>query len=195
MTKIGILGFGQVGAALAKGFIGEGHEVQVGGRSAAGAAEKVKKSGLEKVKADTNQNVAAWGEVIVIATPAAGAVETAKSVAGAIEGKVVIDVGNPISGGPENGILPYFTDRNDSLLEMLQRAVPKARFVKAFSCIGSGGMYKPQHKGSPTHYIAGNDEDAKKVVVGILKSFGWKSIADLGSATGARAIEPLCQLW
>lgn len=102
MTKIGILGFGQVGEALAKGFIAEGHTVQVGGRTKSGSEEKVKKSGINAV-GDTNQNVAAWAEVIVLTTPAAAAVETAKSVATVLEGKTVIDVGNPISGGPKDG--------------------------------------------------------------------------------------------
>ena len=29
---------------------------------------------------------------------------------------------------------------------------------------------------------------------GLIEQFGWEG-ADMGTATGARALEPLCQLW
>ncbi|HEY3622238.1 MAG TPA: hypothetical protein VGL12_07540, partial [Roseiarcus sp.] len=54
--------------------------------------------------------------------------------AAAIDGKTVIDACNPIGGGPPvNGVLRYFTTMTDSLMERLQAAYPKARFVKAFN--------------------------------------------------------------
>jgi predicted dinucleotide-binding enzyme len=43
-------------------------------------------------------------------------------------------------------------------------------------------------------FICGNDAGAKAVAVELLDQFGWES-EDIGSAKGARAIEPLCQLW
>jgi predicted dinucleotide-binding enzyme len=43
-------------------------------------------------------------------------------------------------------------------------------------------------------FIAGNDDDAKSLVKGILNTFGWE-IEDMGKAEAARAIEPLCMLW
>jgi predicted dinucleotide-binding enzyme len=48
--------------------------------------------------------------------------------------------------------------------------------------------------GRPTMFICGNDEPAKKIVAGILDSFGWET-ADMGKVEAARAIEPLCILW
>lgn len=48
--------------------------------------------------------------------------------------------------------------------------------------------------GPPTMFSCGNDPAAKAEVVGILAQFGWE-IPDLGHATAARAIEPLCMLW
>lgn len=49
-------------------------------------------------------------------------------------------------------------------------------------------------EGSPTMFICGNSEDAKKEVQTILRQFGWEW-ADMGKAEAARAIEPLCILW
>ena len=43
-------------------------------------------------------------------------------------------------------------------------------------------------------FFCGNDAEAKAAVAEILKRFGWDP-ADMGTAAGARAIEPLCQLW
>jgi predicted dinucleotide-binding enzyme len=43
-------------------------------------------------------------------------------------------------------------------------------------------------------FYCGNDAAAKAEVKKILERFGWDT-ADMGKATGARAIEPLCQLW
>jgi len=40
----------------------------------------------------------------------------------------------------------------------------------------------------------GDDADAKKDVVEILKLFGWET-EDAGTVEAARAIEPLCLLW
>ena len=43
-------------------------------------------------------------------------------------------------------------------------------------------------------FIAGNDVDAKTVATRLLAEVGW-DVADMGTAAGARAIEPLAMLW
>ncbi len=94
-----------------------------------------------------------------------------------------------------NGVLRFFTTLEDSLMERLQRRVPGARLVKAFSCVGSPLMVNPKlPNGPPTMFICGNDATAKGDVRAILDRFGWE-IEDLGAAEAARAIEPLCMLW
>ena len=56
-------------------------------------------------------------------------------------------------------------------------------------------MVNPSPRGGPpTMFICGNDEDAKRIVKGVLDQFGWDT-ADMGSVDAARAIEPLCMLW
>ena len=80
-------------------------------------------------------------------------------------------------------------------MERLQNVAPKAKFVKAFNCVGNLFMVNPSFpEGKPTMFICGNDNDAKKEVATILEQFGWES-ADFGFAESARAIEPLCILW
>jgi predicted dinucleotide-binding enzyme len=108
----------------------------------------------------------------------------------------VIDTTNPIADEPPvDGVLKYFTGPNQSLMERLQAAVPHARFVKAFNCVGAAGMVRPKLAGRPpTMFYCGNDGAAKAEVARLLERFGWES-ADMGTATAARAIEPLAILW
>ena len=92
-------------------------------------------------------------------------------------------------------MLRYFTGPNDSLMERLQRANPKARFVKAFNSVGSALMVNPDFHGTrPTMFYCGNDAAAKAEVARVLDQFGWEG-ADMGGAVAARAIEPLAMLW
>jgi len=75
-------------------------------------------------------------------------------------------------------------------MEKLQKEFPQARFVKAFSSVGSALMVNPAFKeGRPTMFICGNDAAAKQSVEKILEQFGWET-ADMGKAEAARAIEP-----
>lgn len=126
------------------------------------------------------------------------AAEAALKLAGAtnLKGKTVIDTTNPIAdAAPTNGVLQFFTSLNESLMERLQKLVPDAHFVKAFSCIGNAFMVNPDFNGiKPTMFICGNDSGAKKEVTAILAQFGF-DVADMGAVEAARAIEPLCMLW
>jgi predicted dinucleotide-binding enzyme len=116
--------------------------------------------------------------------------------ADALAGKIVIDTTNPIAEAPPvNGVLRFFTSLDDSLMERLQRKVPAARFVKAFSCVGNALYVHPKLAGGPpTMFICGDDPAAKTDVTDLLKRLGWE-VADMGAVEAARAIEPLCMLW
>jgi 8-hydroxy-5-deazaflavin:NADPH oxidoreductase len=107
-----------------------------------------------------------------------------------------MDATNPIADAPpESGVIRFFTNLDESLMERLQKKAPDVRFVKAFSCVGNAFMVNPQFPGGPpTMFICGNDAGAKEEVRKILVQFGW-DISDMGAATAARAIEPLCMLW
>jgi predicted dinucleotide-binding enzyme len=113
-----------------------------------------------------------------------------------MNGKTVIDTTNPIAEAPpEDGVLKFTTSLDESQLEQLQERFPEVHLVKAFSCVGSAYMVNPSFKeGKPTMFICGNSDSAKQTVSTILDQFGWET-EDMGKATAARAIEPLCMLW
>jgi predicted dinucleotide-binding enzyme len=195
--KIGIIGSGAVGQQLGTAFLAEGHEVMLGTRNP--GKEEVKKWKKENPKGQcgTFGVTAQFGDIVVLAV-AGSVAESAIKLSGTshFNNKVLIDTTNPIKPGPPtDGVLSLFTELNESLMERLQKLIPQARLVKAFNSVGNAQMYKPTVKGGPpTMFICGNDDKAKQTVTDILTAFGWET-ADMGKATAARAIEPLCVLW
>jgi 8-hydroxy-5-deazaflavin:NADPH oxidoreductase len=195
--RIGILGSGIVGRVLATAFLKEGHEVMLGTRDTS-KDEVVKwKTENNQGKAGNFEETTEFGEMLVLAMGGTVA-EDAIRLAGIknFKDKVVIDATNPIAAAPpENGVLKFFTNLDESLMEKLQKLIPDARLVKAFNSVGNAFMYKPSFKGGPpTMFICGNDANAKNAVTAILSDFGWET-EDMGSIQAARAIEPLCMLW
>ena len=195
--KVGIIGSGPVGQALAKAFKAEGYETVLGTRNT--SKEEVVKFNKETgISIGTFGDVAKQSEIIVLATKGLGA-EDAIKLAGIsnFSNKVVIDTTNPISEStpPTNGVIHFFTTLEESLMERIQKLIPDAKIVKAFNIVGNPFMYKPKFPGgTPTMFICGNDDRAKTVVKDILLLFGWDT-EDLGKIEAARAIEPLCILW
>jgi predicted dinucleotide-binding enzyme len=196
MSKIAVLGSGQVGQVLADGFLKHGHDVMRGSRDPGKLADWKGKAGA-RAHVGTFAEAAKWGESVVLAVKG-DAAPSVLDLAGPanLAGKLVMDATNPIANAPpDKGVIRFFTDLNESLMEKLQKQVPDAHFVKVFSCVGNAFMVNPKFPGGPpTMFIAGNDKGAKAQVKAILDQFGWET-ADMGDAPSARAIEPLCMLW
>ena len=193
--KVGILGSGVVAKALAVGFLKHGHEVVLGTRSPDKLADWAAQNPTGHVGSFADS--AKFAELVVLAVKGSVAEDALRAAGMAnLTGKPVIDGTNPIADDPPaNGVLRFFTDLNDSLMERLQREFGGVHFVKAFNSVGSESMVNPQFKGGkPTMFICGNDETAKRIVREILDQFGWET-EDMGKVEAARAIEPLCMLW
>jgi hypothetical protein len=195
MKKIGIIGSGEVAKTLGKGFLKHGYDVMLGSRYSA-KITPWKEETEGKGRIGTPVEAAKFGEIVVIAVKGSVAANVLEEAGPQnLQHKTVIDATNPIADAPpENGVLKFFTTMDESLMERLQTQFPEVHFVKAFNSVGSSFMVDPQFKEKPTMFICGNNNNAKKDVTGILEQFGWEA-ADMGKATSARAIEPLCMLW
>ena len=193
-VHVGILGSGDVGRALAKGFAGLGHDVRIGSRDPQKLASFVDTAGPH-VSAGTFAEAAHFGDILVLATLGT-ATEDAIRLAGidAFRGKVVIDTTNPLDFS--RGVPPVLSiGHTDSLGEVIQRLLPEAHVVKAFNTVGNALMVHPQLEGGPPDmFLCGNDENAKKIVSQICEAFGW-GVIDIGGIEGSRYLEPMCLTW
>ena len=194
--RVGILGTGDVGKALGRGFVTIGHQVRLGSRGAANdkAIAWAKELG-PSASTGTFADAASFGEVIVLATLGV-ANESALRGAGldTFRGKVVIDATNPLDFSA--GMPPKLAvSGNDSAGERVQRLLPDAHVVKAFNIVGNAFMFRPSFPGGPPDmFIAGNSDEAKKTVGSILKDFGW-GVVDVGGIESSRYLEAMCMVW
>lgn len=192
--RVGILGSGEVGKAIARGFVSRGHIVTIASRQPGKLAAFVHEH-PGKLQAATFEETARAGELLVLAT----AFEVAKSaidLAGVdnFTGKVVIDLTNPlkIEGGRPAGLL---VSGNDSAGESVQRWLPAANVVKSFNTVGHALFVDPKFpNGPPTMFVAGNDDKAKNTVEQIAESFGW-NVLDAGPIEASRYLEAMAMLW
>jgi predicted dinucleotide-binding enzyme len=197
--RVGVLGTGMVGQAIAGRLVELGHAVKMGSRRAGNekAMAWASEAG-EEASEGSFADAAAFGEMVINAT-AGGASLEALEAAGAdnLAGKVLIDIANPLDFS--QGMPPTLSVCNeDSLGERIQQAFPEAKVVKALNTVNASVMVSPGALGDSTNvFVCGNDEGAKAQVEGLLQSFGWGvgRVFDLGDITAARGAEMYLPLW
>jgi predicted dinucleotide-binding enzyme len=195
MKKVAVLGSGQVGDVLSNGFLAHGYSVMRATRDPS-KLQAWKAAATGEAAVGSYEQAAKWGDIIVLAVKGLVAEEVLDQCGVAnLAGKTVIDATNPIGNEPpENGVIRYFTNANESLMERLQKKAPQANFVKAFNSVGNVFMVNPKLESTPTMFICGNNAAAKQDTTEILTAFGWET-CDMGGVEAARPIESLCILW
>lgn len=194
--KIGIIGSGNVGIALANGLQRHGYQIMVGTNDI-GKHDAIREKTKGSAAIGSFEETARYSDLLILAVKGTVAEEAlTKAGISNLSGKTILDATNPIAEGPPtNGVLPFFTSLDESLMERLQGLVPEAHFVKCFSCVGNALMVDPDFGGQkPSMFICGNNDDAKKRTTQLLEEIGWEA-EDMGKVEAARAIEPLCILW
>jgi hypothetical protein len=207
--KIGILGTGDVGKTLGSALVRRGHEVTLGTRDVRKKMEERASddesvgfpdwlSKNKKIRLGTFAEAAAHGEIIINATAGHASIEALSKVKPAdLKGKILIDVSNAL--GPwGQGPAELFVSNKDSLAEMIQRAHPGARVVKALNTVTAYLQANPAGLAGGDHdvFVAGNDAEARDRVVRFLRhEFGWRTVIDLGDLTAARGLEMMIMVW
>jgi predicted dinucleotide-binding enzyme len=175
--QIGILGTGSVGTALATGLSAADHEVVLGSRNPnrAGGDHPVR----------SQREAAEHGTVVVLAVPAAAAVDLAAALADALAGTTVVDAANEY---------PTATS-HDPLAVRIAEAAPDARVVKAFNTIGANRMTDPVIDGEPaTMFVAGDEDAAVGTVAGLAEDLGFEPVL-AGDLDAAGHLESLARFW
>jgi len=184
--NITVIGSSSMGAGLVKQLTRAGHCVLVTGRDAAKAEALARKHGARAVSAAD----AAVSDVIIVATGYADAVAALKGL-GRLEGKVVVDITNPLTPDYMGLTIGHTT----SAAEEIAGAVSGARVVKAFNTVFAQVLDEGSRVGGQAVpvFVASDDDKAKSVVAGIARSMGF-DVIDAGVLKNARYLEPLAGL-
>jgi len=178
--KVGIIGTGDVGRALALGLSGARHEVALGSRNP-GNAEPPPPALI-----GTRKEAASWGDVVILAVPFHAVPDTVQAMGpNALNGKVLVDATNAVG---TTGLAVGYTT---SGAEELQKLVPGARVVKAFSTAFAETMSTGRAGGEAIVLpVAGSDAAAKDTVMRLAADVGFDPV-DAGPLRNARYLEPL----
>lgn len=207
--KIAVLGTGTVGRTMAAKLVELAHEVTVGTRDPQATLARTEPDGMG------NPPFSAWhaDHPAVLLAPFAEAAGQAELVVNAtnggisldvlmqagtanLAGKVLLDIANPLDFS--QGFPPtLFVKDTDSLGEQIQRAFPDVRVVKSLNTMTAALMVEPTRVAGGDHsvFVSGDDDDAKVIVIDLLKSIGHTDVIDLGDLSTARGTEMLLPVW
>jgi 8-hydroxy-5-deazaflavin:NADPH oxidoreductase len=189
--KIAIIGAGNVGLALAQGWLKAGHVITLGSRSPESAESREKAAALgAAVTTASHREAAAGADVVVLSTPWPATEETL-AASGDLTGKILIDCTNPLAprlAGLTHGL-------TNSGAEQVAAWAPGARVVKGFNTMGANIMADTQFpNGSPVMLAASDDAEAKAVACQLAEQIGFEAV-DAGPLRHARYLEPMAMQW
>jgi hypothetical protein len=173
--KIGILGAGNIGGTLGRHWARAGHEVFLSSRHPKDLQKLVKEIG-RGAQAGTLEEAARFGDVVVLAIAWRSKRDLPR--ADLFKGKVVIDTMNPYSS-----FGTVMNLGNSTSSEEVAKLLPGARLVKAFNTMRAGDLRSGAFRSGRDRwamFVAGDDEEAKKVVSGLIEEIGFVPI-DTGS--------------
>ena len=183
--RIGIIGAGNVGKALASSMERAGHDVVISASTPDSAAAAAHEVGAHA--ATSNVEAVRDADVVILAVPYVGAGDAvASEIRDAVSGKTVIDVTNPIR--------PDFTGlatTEKSGAEELQGRMPGANVVKAFNTIFASNQANPSP--SVDAYVAADDAAARAQVSELAESIGFTPV-EVGPLSAARALEGMAYI-
>ena len=173
--QIGLIGAGKIGACLARKFKDAGHAVRIANsRGPETLADLAKEVGATAVSVI---DIARLSDVLVISVPMKAIQQfPANLFDGARHDLIVVDTGN-------------YASFRDGRIEPLEKGVPETKWVaeqlgrpvvKAFNSISIDSLRKQgRPKGSPERIalpVAGDDQRAKGVVIGLIDEIGFDGI-------------------
>jgi hypothetical protein len=189
---IAIIGTGSVGAALGRGWSRAGHRIHYGVANPGDPKHARAASEAGNAELAGIAEAAAAADAIVLAVPW-DAVPSVTRTLGDIDGKLVMDVTNPLRMGAHGLELAVGFDASGG--EAVAAWLPRARVVKTMNQVGfmvmdaTGG-----YPTAPSMFVAGDDEGARKAAMTLVADLGFAPV-DAGPMRVARLLEPYAMLW
>lgn len=187
--KITVIGAGNMGSAFVTQLSRAGHQVSVASRDAS-KADGVAQAN-PGVRAVAIAGAAADADAVILATGYADAVDALRA-AGDLQGKVVVDITNPLTADNMGLTLGHST----SAAEEIAKAVPGVELVKAFNTVFAQVLAAGSDFGNGQRvsvFVASDSERAKQTASSIAQSMGFV-VVDAGGLKNARYLEPLAGL-
>jgi 8-hydroxy-5-deazaflavin:NADPH oxidoreductase len=183
MSSISIIGLGNMASALADRALAGGNAVEIIGRDPAKAKELAAALGGATVG---TAGAAPAGDIVILAVPYASAAAVVSEYGDALNGKVVIDITNPVTPDFKGFVTP---EGSSGAQEIAKAAPAGAHVVKAFNTLFSNVLKVGSAEGRPLDvFIAGDDAQAKAHVSKFIESLGLRPM-DAGQLPMARALE------
>ncbi|MFS7194872.1 NADPH-dependent F420 reductase [Rahnella inusitata] len=171
--KIGIIGAGFVGRAVAKQAIKAGHQVMLS--NSRGPQTLFSLKPMIGCETGTATEAAIFGEIVVIAVPltAIGQLPDAE-----LAGKAVIDAVNYY---PErDGQVAELDQQTTTTSEYLAGFLPQSKITKAFNAIQMTDLETdglpagdPERRALP---LAGDDKATKQIIISLYDAFGFDAV-------------------
>lgn len=176
--KIGIIGAGNVGRALATAGLRAGHAITITSTTLEEAESVAVAVGVRSAR--SNRDAVAEAEAVILAVPFDAVQSITRELGAALDGKILIDVTNRFAPEQLNG---------PSNAELIRDMAPNAQVVKAFNTILAAHQVDPILDGIPLDgFVAGDDAAAKQQVLELVRSLGFRPM-DAGPLAMARALE------
>jgi predicted dinucleotide-binding enzyme len=188
--KIGIIGAGNMGAALGKFWSRNGHQLMFSYAREADKLQALAASFTPAALTGSPAEAAQFGEVVVLAVPF-WQIEDALKQAGSLAGKILFSIVNALK--PDYSGLAIGT--TTSAAEAIARLASGAHVVEGIPLFADVLQSDSrQFDGvTPSVFYCGDDAAAKEVVAGLLRETECEAI-DAGLLTAARLIEPAMML-
>jgi predicted dinucleotide-binding enzyme len=181
--RIAILGAGSVGGGFGAALVAVGHSVVFGVRDPESQKCLAALAAAPGASAAQPAEAVAGADVIAVALRPDAIAETIAELPSQ-EGRVVIDMMNRLAGDPAR-----------STSQDLADLLPGARIVKAFNTIGFENLTTARERAVPAAMlIAGDDADAKRVVLELATELGFRA-EDAGSLANAKPLEEMVKVW
>jgi len=184
--KIGIVGTGNIGGALAKHWAQAGHELVISSRHPEELQSLAKSLG-PKVRVGTPLEAAQFGDVVLLSVPYKATPQVGKDLATAWQGKIVLDTGNPY---PMRDGTMALDARKRSTGVTSKEFLPGVRLVRAFNAINwddlaNQGNHKPERYAIP---LASDDAEGLKVAERLVRDAGFDPVV-VGGLDRAREFD------
>jgi len=184
--KIAVIGSGNVGSALGKGWLKAGHDVVFGVRDPQSPKTQKALALIPAAKVNTVQEASKNAEVIVITTPPEAVLELIPQLDD-VSNKVIIDTTNSIRTRPE----PFTT-----AYHAIKEITKAPDVVKCFNSTGFENMLNPIYQGVGIDmFAAGNSKKAKQVAEQLAKDIGFATCYDFGGDDKVELLEKFALSW